>query len=206
MKAKKAKTVSSVIARKARVIATAVLISVVLFSIFAFIFYSGIRSGYLNDTVAPLHTVSGKCTDLDHKKVKRLRHGYNTYHVITINGKQYTNYCSFASKEDYAEFEEIVLRVDSVTVHYIVNLYGEAKVQGIEIPGGKRYISLEQVTESNRSNSNGLFIALLVIYLFLETMLFFCYVQVKLKQLPCVKTAMRKAKRKKERAERRENM
>ena len=68
MKDRKAKKVSSAIAGKVRVIATAVFISIVLFSVLSFLFYRILRQSYLIVSVNTLYTVSGICTLLESKR------------------------------------------------------------------------------------------------------------------------------------------
>lgn len=205
MKNKKAKTVSSVIARKAHVITTAVLISVVLFSALSFLFYNFLTQNYHNDTVNTLYTISGKCTGLEYKASTHKRG--NSYYIFTIDGEQYRlnrRNVSIQSSEDSALFEQTVLNADSVTLQYVIAMNGNAMVQGVELPGDKQFVDFEEVVKGNLSGINIAFVVLLILYLGCQSIIAVT-TYFRLKELPGIKKALRKAKRKKERAESREN-
>ncbi|MBE6579893.1 MAG: hypothetical protein E7651_08845 [Ruminococcaceae bacterium] len=201
MKDRKAKKVSSAIAGKVRVIATAVFISVVLFSVLSFLFYRILRQSYHNDAVNTLYTVSGKCTDLESKR-KTGRSG-TAHYVLTIDGEQYRLNKRILSEEaskDYPLFEKAVLGSDSVTLRYVIAVNGTPMVADVQLPDGKQFVQFEAVVKENRSGSNVAFVVLLVLYLGGQSVIAVT-TYFRLKQLPGVKTALRKAKRKKERAE-----
>ena len=201
MKDRKAKKVSSAIAGKVRVIATAVFISIVLFSVLSFLFYRILRQSYHNDTVNTLYTVSGKCTDLESKR-KTGRSG-TAHYLLTIDGKQYRlnkRILSEEASEDYARFEKAVLESDSVTLRYVIAVNGTPMVADVQLPDGKQFVQFEAVAKENRSGSNVAFVVLLILYLGCQSVIVVT-TYFRLKQLPSVKTALRKAKRKKERAE-----
>jgi len=201
MKDRKAKKVSSAIAGKARVIATAVFISIVLFSVLSFLFYRILRQSYHNDTVNTLYTASGKCTDLESKR-KTGRSG-TAHYILTIDGKQYRlnkRILSAEASEDYTLFERAVLESDSVTLRYVIAVNGTPMVADVQLSDGKQFVQFEAVVKENRPGSNVAFVVLLVLYLGCQSVIAVT-TYFRLKQLPGVKTALRKAKRKKERAE-----
>lgn len=196
------KKISSLIAKKAFMIAVAALISVALFFACSCCFYTMLKDSYHNDTITPLHTVSGKCTAIDHKHPSGFKGPGGSFQIFTIDGKQYSlnlKNASYTSTEDYTLFEEKALAAESITVQYVIDLDGDLIVQGLEIPGDRRYVFPEDVMESNQKNSNIGFVMLLFFYLAMQVMII-VLTHFKLGKHPSVKTALRKAKRKKERA------
>ena len=204
MKNRKTKKASSLIVKKTVVISIAVVLSVFAFLLPAYCLYGSISGGYHNDDMTPLYSVSGKCTAIDHKQTGRHTSAISTsFQIFTIEGKEYTlcvDDASYTSPEDYTLFEEKALVAEYITVQYVVTIDGDAIVQGLEIPGDRQYVDLEEVKKSNYLNSNIGFCTCLFFYAAVQILIIF-FTRFKLKELPSIKTALRRAKRKKERAE-----
>ena len=152
-----------------------------------------------------MYTISGKCTELEYKASTHKRG--NSYYVFTIDGEQYRlnrRNVSIQSSEDSALFEQTVLNADSVTLQYVIAMNGNAMVQGVELPGDKQFVDFEEVVKGNLSGINIAFVVLLILYLGCQSIIAVT-MYFRLKELPGIKKALRKAKRKKERAESRGN-
>ena len=208
MKNRKTKKASSLIVKKTVVISIAVVLSISAFLLPAYCLYGSISGGYHNDDMTPLYSVSGKCTAIDHKQTGRHTSATLTsFQIFTIEGKEYTlcvDDASYTSPEDYTLFEEKALAAEYITVQYVVSIDGDAIVQGLEIPGDRQYVDLEEVKKSNYLNSNIGFCACLFFYASVQILIIF-FTRFKLKELPSIKTALRRTKRKKERAEQMES-
>ncbi|MBR6553643.1 MAG: hypothetical protein IKT91_03445 [Clostridia bacterium] len=202
----KSKTVSSLVLRRIRLITIAVVVSLLLFSLLASLFYRILRQSYHNDALTPLYTVSGKCTELEYKR-KIGRSGL-AYYLLTIDGEQYRlnkRILSADSEEEYALFEKALTEAEQVTLRYVVSIGGNAMVADLELPGSKQYIHFDEVVKENHTGSNIAFVVSFLLYLGGQSVIVVT-TYFRLKQLPSLKKARRKALRKKERAARERSM
>jgi hypothetical protein len=192
------------IARKTFIVAVAAFISGTVLLASSFAFYSILTGGYHNDTVNTLYTISGKCTNIVNQTNKGIGRNTSTPHfILTIGGERYfldVYDTSYTSAEERTEFEKKVLAADSITIQYVVSIDDEAVVQALEIPGDMQYVALEDVMKRNYQNSNLMFGLLMTFYLAVQS-LTVILTRFQLKELPSVKTAIRRAKRKNERVE-----
>ena len=199
MKNKRSKKASALITRKAGIIATAVLCSIVTFAFFAYLFYMTLMAGYHNDAINTLYTVTGKCTNVVWKTTRRTyRTISQTYVIFTIDGIEYSLNADYI-EENSDTFNKKVLAAEAITLKYVVALDGDAVAQSMEIPGDKEYVRLEMVVKRNYLNSNIGFVACLVFCSMANIIIFFP-LDYYLGKVPSIKKALRKEKRKKDRA------
>ena len=199
MKNRKTKKAFSLIIKKTVVVLIAVVLSVFAFLLALYAVCGVLSCGYHNDTINTLYTASGKCTnitDIHHRSSKTLFH-------LTIGGKEYTLAVAatpYTSREERDAFEAKVMAADSITIQYVISLDDDLIFQSLEIPGDRQYVDLEEVKKYNYTQSNLMFCMMLFCYIVVQ-ILIIIFTHSKLKKLPSVKTALRRAKRKKERAE-----